>query len=145
MKRLTAALGLVAMLVAGALVAGAVAGNVSLASIAQATTGTTTATTATTTTTTTTTPPRPRPRPRPRTIVICHHAPPGNAVRRRGTVRHVTIRIPVRALRGHVRHGDTVGQCTSQRSGVLHNSRVHVKRWHPKRTLRAELRSKRRR
>ena len=143
MKRLAAALGLVATLVAGALVAGAVAGNVSLASIAQLTTGTTVTETVTTTTTTTTT--TPRPRPQTRRITICHHAPPANAVRRRGTVRHVTIRIPVRALRGHVRHGDTVGHCTSQRSGVLHNSRVHVKRWHPKRTLRAELRSKRRR
>ncbi len=154
----------VALLAAGILSASAVAGRnpASILQTGTTTTGTTettgtsarTGTTATTVrttvtttvaTTTTTTVRRPR---RPVFVIICHHAPPANAQRRRGTVRHITLRIPSRALRAHVGsprgHGDSLGACTSQRARTLHSSKAHVKRWHPGRTLKAELRARKR-
>ena len=151
MKRITTALVTLGLLAAGLTAATAVAGQAPLSLLQQTTTTATTATTATTTTTTTTTtPPTPTtPRPRqPVFITICHHAPPGNAQRRRGTVRHITLRIRARSVAGHIGargHGDSLGNCTSQRARTLHSSRAHVKRWHPRRTLRAELRARGRR
>ena len=150
MKRITTALVTLGLLAAGLTAATAVAGKSPLSVLQQTTTTATTATTTTATTTTpTTTPTTPRPRPRqPVFVTICHHAPPANAQRRRGTVRHITLRIRARSVAGHIGargHGDSLGNCTSQRARTLHSSRAHVNRWHPGRTLRAELRARGRR
>ena len=155
MKRFTSAFALVLVAVAGFAAAAMAADSGVFGRLLQTTTTTTTTTAptttttvATTTTTTTTTPTVTEtvtPPPRPQFTVICHHAPPANAMRGRGTVRHITIRVRSRAVRGHVKHGDNVGRCNAQRSVTIHSNKRHVRKYHPGRTLRAELRAKKRR
>lgn len=105
------------LVVAGGLTASAVAGMGPLSALQ-----TTTTTTTTPTPTTTTTTPTP-----PRRIVICHHAQA-----KKGT-KHVTIRINFTAWRGHQRHGDSRGACTTAAAKKFHSRPAHVKKFHKKR------------
>ena len=58
-------------------------------------------------------------------VTICHHA------RSRKGVRHVTIRVNRNALRGHQRHGDTLGRCTSAKNKKIHrNNKTHARKFH---------------
>ncbi len=57
-------------------------------------------------------------------VTICHHAQG-----KKGT-KHVTIRISRNALPAHLRHGDTVGPCSSARAKRLHSAPAHVKKFH---------------
>lgn len=61
----------------------------------------------------------------PRKITICHHARG-----KKGAVRHVTIRIAESAWRGHRRHGDTLGPCSSARNRRAHKASAHVAKFH---------------
>jgi hypothetical protein len=61
----------------------------------------------------------------PKKITICHHARG-----KKGTVRHVTIRISQSAWRGHQRHGDSLGPCSSARNKRIHKGKAHAKKFH---------------
>jgi hypothetical protein len=65
-------------------------------------------------------------------ITICHHT------KGKGGTHHVTISVSVRAWPAHQRHGDTMGPCSSQPNVATHSRTSHVKKFHPKRTLKAE-------
>jgi hypothetical protein len=69
-------------------------------------------------------------------ITICHHT------KGKGGTHHVTISVSVRAWPAHQRHGDTMGPCASQANVARHSKTSHVKKFHPKRTLKAEVASK---
>jgi hypothetical protein len=58
----------------------------------------------------------------PSRITICHRS--GRKLRRS---RYRTIRIPRRALRGHVRHGDGIGACPRARFTICHKVRKRGK------------------
>ena len=60
-------------------------------------------------------------------ITICHHANKKNK-----KTRHVTIRISPRALKGHRKHGDTLGSCATKKSKKLHSRKAHVKKYDKK-------------
>lgn len=109
------------LVVAGALAASAVAGmgpSSALQTTSTVSTVTTTTTTDTTTTTTTT--------PAPPKITICHHTQG-----KKGT-KHVTIRINRSAWKGHQRHGDSLGACTTVAAKKFHSRAAHVKKFHKK-------------
>jgi hypothetical protein len=57
-------------------------------------------------------------------VTICHHAKG-----KRGT-KHVTIRVSRNALPAHLRHGDTVGACTTKANRAKHASKAHAKTFH---------------
>jgi hypothetical protein len=57
-------------------------------------------------------------------VTICHHAQGKN-----GT-KHVTIRVSRNALPAHLRHGDTVGACSTSSARVKHNAKAHVTKFH---------------
>lgn len=61
----------------------------------------------------------------PRKITICHHARG-----KKGAVRHVTIRISQSAWRGHRRHGDTLGACSTARNKRVHKGTAHAQKFH---------------
>jgi hypothetical protein len=61
----------------------------------------------------------------PRKITICHHARG-----KKGTVRHVTIRISQSAWRAHQRHGDTLGPCATARNKRVHKGKAHAAKFH---------------
>ncbi len=128
------------LLAAGLLSATAVAGK-SPASLLQATTGTTTATTGTTTVTTTdTTGTTTTTTTRARKVPVCHHAPPAKS--NRVPKRHKTLFLPPGAVRAHLRHGDTLGACTTEGNIARHSSASHVRNFHRGQTLAQELRGK---
>ena len=58
---------------------------------------------------------------------ICHHTKG-----KRGT-KHVTIRVSRSAVPAHLRHGDTLGPCTSRANRIKHSQKAHVKKFHKKR------------
>lgn len=59
----------------------------------------------------------------PRRITICHRS--GRNLRRS---RYRTIRIPPRALRGHLRHGDGRGPCSRAVFTICHKSKAGKRR-----------------
>jgi hypothetical protein len=65
-------------------------------------------------------------------ITVCHHT------KGKGGTHHVTINVSVRAWAAHQRHGDTMGACTTRASVQSHSAPGHVKKFHPKRSLKAE-------
>jgi hypothetical protein len=67
-------------------------------------------------------------------VTICHHT---------GSKKnpHHTITVSRNAVPAHMRHGDTLGPCTSASNVSTHSSPAHVRRWHTGTTLRAELRA----
>lgn len=61
----------------------------------------------------------------PSKVTICHHA---NS--KKGT-KHVTIRVSRSALRAHLRHGDSLGACTSAKNKKLHKkNKTHARKYH---------------
>jgi len=58
---------------------------------------------------------------------ICHHT------KGKGGTKHVTIRVNRSAVPAHLRHGDTLGPCTSRANRVKHSQKAHVKKFHKKR------------
>ena len=61
----------------------------------------------------------------PRKVTICHHT------RGKKGTKHVTIRINRSALRGHQRHGDSLGPCTTAKNKKLHQkNKTHAKKFH---------------
>ena len=58
----------------------------------------------------------------PRRITVCHRS--GRVLRRS---RYRTIRIPPRALRGHLRHGDGRGACSRAAFTICHKVRKRGK------------------
>lgn len=126
MRKHTTTFLIIALLGASGFIAAAIASDHGLASALQTTgtTGTlatTTTTAATTTTTTTTTPPG-----QARKVTLCHHTHG-----KKGT-KHVTIRVSPRAVRGHMKHGDTLGPCSTTKNKKAHKSKAHAKKWHKK-------------
>lgn len=74
-------------------------------------------------------------------VAVCHHAPPprsGQPAR-----RHKTLMLPPGAVAAHLRHGDTPGPCPTTNNVTRHSSAAHVKKFHPGKTLRAELKAQR--
>ena len=59
-----------------------------------------------------------------RKVTICHHAKG-----KKGT-KHVTIRVSRSALPAHLRHGDTVGACSTRAARAAHAKNAHVKKFH---------------
>lgn len=57
-------------------------------------------------------------------VTICHHTQG-----KTGT-KHVTIRVSRSALPAHLRHGDTVGACSSARARAKHSTKAHVAKFH---------------
>jgi hypothetical protein len=57
-------------------------------------------------------------------VTICHHTQG-----KQGT-KHVTIRVSRNALPAHLRHGDTVGACSSRASKLRHASKAHAAKFH---------------
>jgi hypothetical protein len=57
-------------------------------------------------------------------VTICHHA------RGKGGTKHVTIRVSRNALPAHLRHGDTVGRCSSAASRAKHSTKAHSAKFH---------------
>lgn len=61
----------------------------------------------------------------PSKVTICHHA---NG--KKGT-KHVTIRVSRSALRAHLRHGDSLGSCTTAKNKKLHKkNKTHARKFH---------------
>ena len=65
----------------------------------------------------------------PPKVTICHHVPPKTS-RGRGPTRHRTIRVNRSALPAHLRHGDTLGACTTAQNRRRHQAKAHKKRFH---------------
>jgi hypothetical protein len=59
-------------------------------------------------------------------VTICHHSQG-----KKGT-KHVTIRVSRSALPAHLRHGDTVGACSTRANKLRHASKAHAKKFHKK-------------
>ncbi len=58
-----------------------------------------------------------------RRITVCHRS--GRKLKRS---KYRTIRIPPRALRGHLRHGDGRGACSSARFTICHKTKANKRR-----------------
>jgi uncharacterized membrane protein YraQ (UPF0718 family) len=66
-------------------------------------------------------------------VTICHHArPKAGKKAKKAKVKHVTISVSRNALRSHLRHGDTLGSCSTAKNKRAHSRPAHVRRWHPK-------------
>jgi hypothetical protein len=110
------------LIAAGTVAAGIVASKAPSSvqqTVSTATTGTTTTVATTTTVGTTTTTPA-------RKVRICHHTKG-----KKGT-KHVTVTVSQRALKAHLRHGDSVGACNTAKAKKFHNRAAHVKKFHKK-------------
>jgi hypothetical protein len=59
----------------------------------------------------------------PKRITVCHRS--GRKLKRS---KYRTIRIPPRALRGHLRHGDGIGACSTARFTICHKTKAGKKR-----------------
>jgi hypothetical protein len=59
----------------------------------------------------------------PKRITICHRSG-----RKLSRSKYRTIRIPPRALRGHLRHGDGIGACSRARFTICHKTKAGKKR-----------------
>jgi hypothetical protein len=64
--------------------------------------------------------------------IICHHARVVRRIRgvRFRVVKHVSISVRQSFVRGHRRHGDTLGRCTTAANKRAHKAKAHVRRWH---------------
>jgi hypothetical protein len=64
--------------------------------------------------------------------IICHHARVTRRIRgvRFRVVKHVSISVRQSFVRGHRRHGDTLGRCTTAANKRAHKAKAHVRRWH---------------
>ncbi len=61
----------------------------------------------------------------PSKVTICHHT------RGKKGTKHVTIRVSRSALRGHLRHGDSLGPCTTTKNKKLHQkNKAHARKFH---------------
>jgi hypothetical protein len=67
-----------------------------------------------------------------RKVTICHHARPkaGKKAKKAPKVKHVSISVSRNALASHLRHGDTLGRCTTVQNRRAHNRAAHVRKWH---------------
>jgi hypothetical protein len=65
-------------------------------------------------------------------VTICHHARPkaSKKAKKVPKVKHVTISVRRNALRSHLRHGDTLGRCTTAKNKKAHSRPAHVRKWH---------------
>jgi hypothetical protein len=59
----------------------------------------------------------------PKRVTVCHRS--GRNLKRS---KYRTIRIPPRALRGHLRHGDAIGTCARGRFTICHKTKAGKKR-----------------
>jgi hypothetical protein len=143
-RKLLVTLAFAAVLGAGTVTAGALAGKPSstqqtvststtgsttttTGSTTTGTTGTTTTGTTTTTTTPTTTTTVPTTTTTPeRKVTICHHTQG-----KKGT-KHVTITVSRSALKAHMKHGDSLGRCNTAAAKRFHSRPAHVKKFHHK-------------
>jgi len=68
-----------------------------------------------------------------RKVTLCHHT---------GSKKnpHRTITVSRSALAAHMRHGDTVGPCTTAPTIRKHSTSAHVRKFHKNQTLRSEIR-----
>jgi hypothetical protein len=57
-------------------------------------------------------------------VTICHHTQGS-----KGT-KHVTIRVSRSALPAHLRHGDTMGACSTRAGKSRHQSKAHAAKFH---------------
>ena len=61
----------------------------------------------------------------PSKVTICHHT------RGKKGTKHVTIRVSRSALRAHLRHGDSLGACTTAKNKKLHKkNKAHARKFH---------------
>jgi hypothetical protein len=57
-------------------------------------------------------------------VTICHHT------QGKGGTKHVTIRVSRSALPAHLRHGDTVGACSTRANRLKHSTKAHAAKFH---------------
>ncbi len=57
-------------------------------------------------------------------LTICHHT------NGKGGTHHVTITVSRNALPAHLRHGDTIGPCSSARAKAEHSKKSHAEKFH---------------
>ena len=69
-------------------------------------------------------------------VTICHHTKG-----QRGG-KHVTIRVSRNAVPAHMRHGDTVGACTSNANRARHATKAHKAKFHKPAKAKKAKRSK---
>ena len=62
--------------------------------------------------------------PPPQKVTVCHHTQGKN-----GT-KHVTITVAKSAVASHLKHGDTLGRCTTTANQKAHAKPAHVKKFH---------------
>ena len=61
----------------------------------------------------------------PSKVTICHHT------RGKKGTKHVTIRVSRSALRAHLKHGDSLGSCSTAKNKKLHQkNKAHARKFH---------------